>query len=118
MIAVTDRVCDARDLAREVQAIGGRLMMLFAFGEAGTPELCAIVASPEGVVRLRAEATGGSYPSLTPTISAAHWFEREIHDLYGIVPEGHPRLEPLVRHEPDRGELSIPEPDDVVPEHR
>ncbi|MGO9820924.1 MAG: NADH-quinone oxidoreductase subunit C, partial [Solirubrobacteraceae bacterium] len=106
------------DLAREVQAIGGRLMMLFAFGEAGTPELCAIVASPEGVVRLRAEATGGSYPSLTPTISGAHWFEREIHDLYGIVPEGHPRLEPLVRHEPDRGELSIPEPDDVVPEHR
>jgi formate hydrogenlyase subunit 5 len=118
MIAVTDRVCITQDLVREVQAVGGRLMMLFASGEPAAPELCAIVASADGVVRLRADATARSYPSLTPAISAAHWFEREIHDLYGIVPEGHPRLEPLVRHEPDREDVSMPEADDVVPEHR
>jgi formate hydrogenlyase subunit 5 len=118
VIAVSDRVCDAQDLAGEVKAVGGRLMMLFATGEPAGSELCAIAAAPGGVVRVRADMTAGSYPALTPTISAAHWFEREIHDLYGIVPENHPRLEPLVRHEPDRGELLMPEADDVVPEHR
>lgn len=115
---MTDRRCDPQDLAREVQAVGGRLMMLFAAGERAAPELSALVASPSGVVRLRAVVTTGSYPALTPTISAAHWFEREIHDLFGIVPAGHPRLEPLVRHEADPGELSLPEADDPEPEHR
>ena len=38
----------------------------------------------------------GSYPALTPGLGAAFWYEREIHDLFGIVPAGHPRLEPLI----------------------
>jgi formate hydrogenlyase subunit 5 len=37
-----------------------------------------------------------SYPALTPLVGAAFWYEREIHDLFGVVPAGHPRLEPLV----------------------
>ena len=49
---------------------------------------------------------------------SAHWFEREIHDLFGIVPEGHPRLEPLVRHAPDHGEVTLPEEEDVRLQHR
>ena len=36
------------------------------------------------------------YPALTPSLPAAFWYEREIHDLFGVVPEGHPRLDPLV----------------------
>ena len=28
--------------------------------------------------------------------SAAFWYERELHDMFGIVPAGHPRLEPLI----------------------
>jgi formate hydrogenlyase subunit 5 len=37
-----------------------------------------------------------SYPALTPVLGAAFWYEREIHDLFGAVPAGHPRLEPLI----------------------
>jgi Ni,Fe-hydrogenase III large subunit len=37
-----------------------------------------------------------TYPAITPRIGAAFWYEREIHDLFGVVPDGHPRLEPLV----------------------
>jgi len=37
-----------------------------------------------------------SYPALTPAIGAAFWYERALHDLFGVVPSGHPRLEPLV----------------------
>lgn len=39
------------------------------------------------------------FPSLTPDIPAAAWYEREIHDLFGLVPVGHPDLRPLVNHE-------------------
>lgn len=39
------------------------------------------------------------FPSLTPLIAAAAWYEREIHDLFGLVPLGHPDLRPLVLHE-------------------
>ncbi|HUK67791.1 MAG TPA: NADH-quinone oxidoreductase subunit C [Streptosporangiaceae bacterium] len=37
-----------------------------------------------------------SYPAVSPVIGAAFWYERELHDLFGVVPAGHPRLEPLV----------------------
>lgn len=39
------------------------------------------------------------FPSLTPIIPGAAWYEREIHDLFGILPSGHPDLRPLVLHE-------------------
>ncbi|EUA34159.1 respiratory-chain NADH dehydrogenase, 30 Kd subunit [Mycobacterium xenopi 3993] len=35
-----------------------------------------------------------SYPSLTPDVPAAFWYERALHDLSGVVPTGHPRLDP------------------------
>ena len=40
-----------------------------------------------------------SFPSLTPMIPAAHWYEREIMDLFGLVPVGHPDPRRLVFHE-------------------
>jgi Ni,Fe-hydrogenase III large subunit len=38
-----------------------------------------------------------SYPALTSLIGAAFWYERLIHDQFGVIPEGHPRLAPLIR---------------------
>ena len=40
-----------------------------------------------------------SFPSITNNIPAAHWYEREIHDMFGLVPEGHPDLRRLVFHD-------------------
>ena len=40
-----------------------------------------------------------SYPSLTPILPAAAWYERELHDMFGFVPREHPDLRPLVLHE-------------------
>ncbi|MCA9802071.1 MAG: NADH-quinone oxidoreductase subunit C [Cyanobacteria bacterium HKST-UBA02] len=36
--------------------------------------------------------SGPSYPAVSLTVTQAHWFERTLKDLFGITPEGHPRL--------------------------
>lgn len=38
------------------------------------------------------------FPSVTPILPKADWMEREIQDLYGLVPEGHPDPRRLVLH--------------------
>jgi formate hydrogenlyase subunit 5 len=58
-------------------------------------------------VTLPADTEG--YPALTPVIGAAFWYERELHDMFGIVPLGHPRLEPLILPRP-AGPGALPRP--------
>ena len=41
--------------------------------------------------------------SVTNIWRAADWFERESHDLYGVVFEGHPNLKPLLLYEEFEG---------------
>lgn len=52
-------------------------------------------------VLLTIELAGGDrlFPSITPSIHAAQWYEREIRDLFGLIPRGHPDLRRLIRHE-------------------
>ena len=38
-------------------------------------------------------------PSVTPIWRAGEWYEREAHDLFGVVFEGHPDLSPLLLYE-------------------
>jgi len=118
MIAVEDRQCDVQALAAVLEQLGGRLMMLFVTATEAARELNAIVWSHGEVIRVRSPILGDSYPALTPHVPAAHWFERELHDLWGIVPEGHPRLEPLVRHGPEQVEIELPADGDIRTEHR
>jgi Ni,Fe-hydrogenase III large subunit/Ni,Fe-hydrogenase III component G len=41
----------------------------------------------------------GPVPSATRITAAAAWYERELHDQYGVPIEGHPNLQPLLFHE-------------------
>ena len=45
------------------------------------------------------DAARPEVPSLTMAIPAANWHEREMQDLFGIVPAGHPDPRPLVVHD-------------------
>ncbi len=45
------------------------------------------------------DATQPEVPSLTTLIPAANWHEREMRDLFGIIPLGHPDPRPLVVHD-------------------
>lgn len=39
-----------------------------------------------------------TFPSLTPRIPAAYWYEREIKDMFGLIPLEHPEPDTLVLH--------------------
>jgi Ni,Fe-hydrogenase III large subunit len=61
--------------------------------------LSAHLAVADGLDTLDVALPAGaaSYPALTPRLGAASWYERIIHDQFGVIPEGHPRLAPLIR---------------------
>lgn len=44
-------------------------------------------------------AVNGPIPSATSIAPAANWYERELHDQFGIQIEGHPDLRPLMLHQ-------------------
>jgi Ni,Fe-hydrogenase III large subunit len=97
--AARDPVAALYDALRGRLANGQRFAALLGRGDpaVGTG-LIAVVAHDAGVTPLRASLPAGvtHYPALTPQLPAAFWYERAIHDLVGLVPDGHPRLDPLV----------------------
>jgi Ni,Fe-hydrogenase III large subunit len=85
------------EVTRDVAA-GHRFAGLMATQRPAGVLLSVHLAEPGGIVTREAQLPAGvtSYPALTPRLHAAFWYERLIHDLFGITPEGHPRLAPLV----------------------
>ena len=80
-------------------AAGDRFAGLFATRTGDLVTLSAHVATAGEVGTLDVTLPPGAagYPALTPRLGAAFWYERVIHDRFGLVPEGHPRLAPLIR---------------------
>jgi formate hydrogenlyase subunit 5 len=96
------------DVTRDVAA-GHRFAGLMATQRPDGVLLSVHLAGPAGLVirESRLPAGADSYLALTPRLEAAFWYERLIHDLFGITPQGHPRLAPLVLPQHDR---SAPRP--------
>ncbi|HVB46286.1 MAG TPA: NADH-quinone oxidoreductase subunit C [Streptosporangiaceae bacterium] len=96
--ALATSVASLRDLVVQDIAAGRRFAGLMGTQLTDALVLSVHLAGRGGVatreVALPADVT--SYPALTPALGAAFWYERELHDLFGIVPLGHPRLEPLI----------------------
>ncbi len=61
--------------------------------------------SPERLlcVKARVSCDDPLLPSVTGVWRAAEWYEREAHDLFGVVFEGHPDLSPLLLYEEFEG---------------
>ena len=76
---------------------GGRLLLLTGLpgGEGETRLLAAIANDAQGDIAVCSTAVKDAYPALTPDCPAAHHFEREIREQYGIEPQGHPWLKPV-----------------------
>jgi Ni,Fe-hydrogenase III component G len=60
-----------------------------------------LLAADGSTLELDAEAPHGDprYPAITSRVPAFHWDERELRDLLGVVPEGHPDPRRLVLRE-------------------
>lgn len=54
------------------------------------------------VARAAVEADN-ALPTISHIYPGANWHEREMHDMYGVVFQGHPYLEPLLLPEEDAG---------------
>jgi formate hydrogenlyase subunit 5 len=91
-------------------AEGARFGGLFAIAESGETRLRYVLAKDGSLLSEDVVLRVGSreFTTATPAIPAAAWYEREIHDLFGLVPKGHPRLDPLVL--PLHSGLSRPQP--------
>jgi len=81
---------------------GARLNALFARPDGdGEYVLTAMLAFDKtGELAVASARVWESYKALTPEMPQAHMFEREIAETYGIVPKGHPCLNPVrfIRH--------------------
>jgi len=53
-----------------------------------------------GTLSLSSTDVAEKYPSLTPECPQAHWFEREIAEQCGVIPQAHPWLKPIRFHSP------------------
>lgn len=65
------------------------LYYVFAFDQ--TAELVTI--------HIDIEEEDSSFPSVTNLLPNCNWYEREVHDLLGLIPEGHPQLAALILHD-------------------
>ena len=104
-------VAGLRGLVAAEVAAGRRFAGLMGTQRGDAVLLTAHLAAPGGIITHDARLPAGAdhYPALTPMISAAFWYERELHDMFGIVPDGHPRLEPLILP-PGKQPQTLPRP--------
>ena len=51
------------------------------------------------IIKIHIDEKTPSYPSLTHKIPAANWYEREIKDMFGLIPKGHPDPRRLINFE-------------------
>ncbi|HEY1320653.1 MAG TPA: hypothetical protein VGF32_10420 [Streptosporangiaceae bacterium] len=94
------------ELAARVAA-GDRFAGLSGARRADGPlVLSAYLATAGGIDTLEAPLPPGAagYPALTPRLGAAFWYERVIHDRFGVVPVGLP----ADRHVTGYGIFTIP----------
>ncbi len=89
------RTCILDEMAQ-----GGRLTALFGVPQNGQDvRLYAILTHAlDSTMSLASCNVADSFPSLTPDVPQAHWFEREIAEQWGVVPRGHPWLKPIRFH--------------------
>jgi Ni,Fe-hydrogenase III large subunit/Ni,Fe-hydrogenase III component G len=106
-VAITTTAADLPRHAATLAGDGYRLALVAGHDDAAAGETAALhavylftAAGPDRRVELhlRVAPDRPTVPSLAGLSFPAGRFEREMHDLYGIVPEAHPLPRRLVRH--------------------
>ncbi|HVB50404.1 MAG TPA: NADH-quinone oxidoreductase subunit C [Acidimicrobiales bacterium] len=90
------------DRVKQELGSGYRLALVAAHDDGDSLRVVYVLTSGPPDQRLeltvRLDAHDPRVPTLSDISFPASRFERQMHDTFGIVPEGHPFLRPLVRH--------------------
>jgi len=108
---VPDFPMDAfRTRVLEATANGARIASFFGYRDwkSKLRLLCVLTRDEDGALEALSTAAPERYSALTPECPLAHLFEREIHEQWGVVPEGHPWLKPVRFHRDARGSRPLP----------
>ena len=88
-----------------VQHLGGRLLTLFGTDDRLTTGQFFLhhvwsLSAPRAFLRISGSVDPGcpSFPSIAALHPVANWFEREVMDFFGLIPEGHPNPQRVALH--------------------
>ncbi|MGB7549881.1 MAG: NADH-quinone oxidoreductase subunit C [Terracidiphilus sp.] len=84
-----------------------RLVSIFGAVDDGGAKRVRYIADVNREYRIISVPVTGKHPSATLISPAADWYERELHDRYGIEIDGHPDLRPLVSHPAEYSFLEV-----------
>ncbi|MGH7640999.1 MAG: NADH-quinone oxidoreductase subunit C [Candidatus Dormibacteria bacterium] len=95
-------ICAEGDFADQVSRLAERAILADFFAnpsQSGAGRLTAVFEAPPdpGWLVLSTELSVPSFRSVTPRLHAASWYEREIWEMHGLEPVGHPGLYRLRR---------------------
>ncbi len=95
--------CPEEEFTDRVAALAGPGVLADLFATTAIhrqARLTAVLQLPGDVSWLVVDTTlrGGAFQSLTPAVHAASWYEREIREMHGLEPTGHPAPAPLRLH--------------------
>lgn len=84
-----------------------KFYLVFVTAVSMTPAACVVYQfahheSP-GRINLRIFAHDNEAPTISHIFQGANWYEREVHDFFGITFGGHPDMRPLILSELDMG---------------
>lgn len=83
-----------------LKSANSRLVSIFgSIDDDGAPYVHYLIDMDCREYRHFSEMVEHPIPSATAITPAAAWYERELHDLYGMRIQGHPNLQPLIFHE-------------------
>ncbi len=91
-----------RDVVADLVAVGGQVLTVVGtddrhLGRGFGVDVAALMPGGQTVRRAaNLSATDPRYPAITTRVPACHWDEREMRDLLGIIPEGHPDARRLI----------------------
>lgn len=91
---------------RITERLGGRLLSLFASDERAESHRFLVhhvwlLSNLRSFLRVVAPVLPGQpwYPSIAAKYPGANWFEREVMDFFGLVPDGHPNAMRVALHD-------------------
>jgi Ni,Fe-hydrogenase III large subunit len=88
----------AESALRLLENGNARLVSIFGSVDETGAKHVHYIADMNREYRIVSVPVTGALKSATPVSPAAAWYERELHDRYGIEIDGHPDLRPLILH--------------------